>query len=100
MSNYKEKYLKYKSKYLDLKKQTGGNLCDFENWIKLDTNPGQLNCGIFLHKTNPKLIMKCGESESDKSMWVNEINSKAHLFPIIYSFCKDDKNESYSKRND
>jgi len=82
--NYYKKYLKYKSKYLYFK-QYGGFLLD--NWIKID-NLGQYNCGIYLHKTNPTLLLKCENGKMDINK--EEING-LHIFPEIYDITYDAK---------
>ena len=88
---YKNKYLKYKFKYLDLIKQKGGAICNLEEWVEI-TNNGQQNCGIFIHKTNPSIIMKCGASMSKN---IEKINSQASIFPKEISECNDSKNRTY-----
>ena len=91
--DYKDKYIKYKNKYINLvnKMQSGGGECDFSNWIKVP-NDGLHNCGIFLHKTDPTKLMKCGATLSP---YVKKINSQVHLFPIEYSECTDKDNKNY-----
>ena len=84
------KYLKYKQKYIKLK-QVGGDLCDFNDWEEIINN-GHQNCGIFIHKRDSSLIMKCG-SKMNKN--VNIINSQASIFPKEYSECTDKKGRKY-----
>jgi len=52
----------------------------FDDWTEIKNN-GQHNCGIFLHKKDPNLIMKCGTT---KSTDVEEINKKFPIFPQEY----------------
>ena len=92
--DYSKKYNKYKNLYLDLKKnnkQRGGTLCNLSDWTEISNN-GQNNCGIFIHKTDPKIIMKCGAKLSKN---VEIINSQIQIFPKEYSECTDDKNNTY-----
>jgi hypothetical protein len=85
MSN--QKFYKYKEKYLNLKKiQSGGNLCNLSDWTEISNN-GQNNCGIFIHKTNPEILMKCG---STIIPYVNRINQHTHTFPIQHEECTID----------
>ena len=95
--DYKNKYLKYKSKYLKYKNQKGGVECDFTDWTKIKNN-GQHNCGIYIHNSDPNLLMKCGAGMSDK---VQRINEQASIFPIQYSECiKNGKNHLVMQRMD
>jgi hypothetical protein len=92
--SYEEKYLKYKYKYIAIrnKKQTGGTVkCDLTEWTAI-TNNGQQNCGIFIHKTDPSILMKCNAKMSEN---VELINSQASIFPKEISECIDDKNRFY-----
>ena len=94
---YKNKYLKYKNKYNILKEynllnnQVGGVLCNLSEWEEISNN-GQHNCGIFIHKTNPSLIMKCGGRLSED---VRIINSQVSIFPNEYSECNDENGRTY-----
>lgn len=91
--DYRNKYKKYKKLYLDLKnnKQFGGTICNLSDWTEISNN-GQNNCGIFIHKTDPKIIMKCGAKLSKD---VKIINSQKQIFPEEYSECTDDKNNTH-----
>ena len=87
MSNYSKKYLKYKSKYNQLKHQIGGiYTLNLEEWSKIE-NSGQKNCGIFLSSIYPKYLLKCG-TNSEKISWVNEINDIVQLFPKMINNTK------------
>lgn len=91
--SYQTKYFKYNKKILNLKKnyQIGGTKCNLSDWTEIPNN-GQQNCGIFIHKRDPTLIMKCGEKLSSK---VADINSKVSIFPTQYSECTDEKGNNY-----
>jgi len=79
-----QKFYKYKEKYLNLKKiQSGGNLCNLSDWTEISNN-GQNNCGIFIHKTNPEILMKCGSTIIRD---IDRINQHTHTFPIQYEMC-------------
>ena len=89
------KYIKYKNKYINLKKYmvdnfTGGTICDFTDWKEIK-NAGQHNCGIFVNKKNPDIIMKCALEKDEKNEDVIEINKKTQLFPKIYDHCTYEK---------
>jgi hypothetical protein len=87
--DYNNKYRKYKNKYLKLQK--GGTMCNLDDWVEIENN-GQQNCGIFIHRINPSLIMKCGATMSNN---VYVINSQASLFPKEYSECTDERGRTY-----
>ena len=91
--SYQAKYFKYNKKILNLKQkyQIGGVECNLSDWIEIPTN-GQKNCGIFIHKTDPTLIMKCGENLSSQ---VDDINSNFSIFPTQYNECTDEKGKKY-----
>ena len=80
--NYQNKYSKYKEKYIKLKniQQLGGTMVTLTDWIEIPNN-GQNNCGIYIHRTDPSLIMKCGAKLSDN---VSIINTQASIFPKEY----------------
>ncbi len=100
--DYKSKYLKYKNKYLQLKKlikynQIGGFdtiISDNSDFLQDFTQVqqfGQMNCGIYISEDNTK-IMKCSNSETciseDKAIKLESI--KTHyptykIFPDIYN---------------
>jgi sRNA-binding regulator protein Hfq len=63
------------------------------NWKQI-LNSGQRNCGIYIDKINPNIIIKCNYKNT-KIKEVVEINSKIQLFPKIYNECTDDNNYEY-----
>jgi len=63
---------------------------NFELWTKIINN-GQKNKGIYLHKFNSDIIMKC-ENNIDPNIikYVKYINSIKHIFPIIHNIINYD----------
>jgi hypothetical protein len=100
--NYFIKYMKYRAKYLELKKnfnQKGGAIFQandnfLSNYTKIP-NSGQQNCGIYLSNDNRKII-KCGGSYSSKLQEMLENINKNYpnykIFPKIYNVYEYDNN--------
>jgi len=85
--DYYKKYLKYKEKYLKLKKQIGGFTLKLEEWRPIE-NSGQHNCGIYTSELYPKYILKCGGSIYNEMIdQIKKINDKIQLFPNILDSC-------------
>jgi hypothetical protein len=80
---YKNKYLKYKSKYVELKQQTGG-LFTFKS-------------GDYLYLTNNKYIEKLNLKKGGDGPSVNELNTKLHF---SYRIPKGGKELEKIKNND
>ena len=98
--NYEVKYLKYKTKYLNLKRNNNkhkqfGGVYGVPDELKADWQlanlGGHQNCGIFISNKpeNAKKIIKCtgmGSEKNDKGLFPsNEINKIMHIFPQVYS---------------
>jgi hypothetical protein len=81
--NYQEKYLKYKLKYIALKRQLGGFKLDLTEWRSISTS-GEQNCGIYISDKYLDYIVKCERMiNTDNIKHINEINSQKQLFPKI-----------------
>jgi len=85
MSNYIEKYLKYKNKYLSLKniliggttKKTRSNIVN--GYSKLP-NKGTQNCGVYYNYKDPNKILLCNKTKlSDEQLeFLNINNNEKH----------------------
>ena len=105
---YNKKYLKYKNKYLQLKKQIGGidittNFCLDDGQINLNT----LNIGDKIKFTFPqssgitdfefKIVQNPGDIEISKKITLQSVNLTSYEKPLLtISF---DKENNYSKLN-
>lgn len=104
--NYKEKYYKYKKKYLHLKRlQKGGSfIIETDNTNFLEgyneiNNSGQHNCGIYISLDNKKII-KCKCDPNEKLDFIIEKYPDYKIFPKVFNYYlykKDDEKTFYCK---
>jgi hypothetical protein len=97
MSNYYEKYLKYKSKYINLKNQIGGNLADIpvDKWrYVIDATPrNQIGFAskynIDIEKAGEKSIEYIGSTKRSTYIFLSKNNPK-----FLFMWYEDTKDES------
>ncbi len=92
--DYKQKYLKYKSKYLELQKLYGGAIkyierpeSDIINGFVGLSNKGTQNCGVYINYKDPHKILLCNNSKlSDIQLEFLNLNNESGLkiYPILH----------------
>jgi hypothetical protein len=93
--NYYNKYLKYKTKYLELINQTGGIYkFNYNEWKSIN-NSGQQNCGIFINEKYPDYIVKCTTNINMNNI---KIANKSKLFPKIINILKRTQKKTTTTR--
>jgi hypothetical protein len=89
--DYKSKYLKYKTKYLQLLSQNGGTKEDkksniINGYVNLD-NKGTQNCGVYYNYKDPEKILLCnGTKLTSKQLEFLNLNNFDNLkvYPRFY----------------
>ena len=106
MNNYHEKYVKYKNKYLMMKKTLHGGATivkNTENEIKemlngytKYENTGRRNCGLYISENNNETLYLCKDEMNPIYIeYVNEINNNIKLFPSIVKVNENISNNNY-----
>jgi hypothetical protein len=100
--DYKSKYLKYKTKYLQLLSQNGGTKEDkksniINGYVNLD-NKGTQNCGVYYNYKDPEKILLCnGTKLTSKQLEFLNLNNVDNLkvYPRFYQLYHSNDTDEY-----
>ena len=96
MDNYQVKYLKYKNKYINLLKKTGGSINQHKIDDSITIEPSLLNTKLSL-RTVSQYSIDCGPggSLSGKNIWLKSGDSKLKNYLFKVKSCGSDANDYY-----
>jgi hypothetical protein len=100
--DYKSKYLKYKTKYINLQNLYGGanknkTTSEIIYGYEKISNKGTQNCGVYINYKDPKKILLCNNSNLSREQndFLHNDNNDLKIYPKLYESYESKDTKEY-----